>query len=44
VTIIRDGRAVETGTLAEMRHLTRTLWRPSWSGFCASKGWRARMS
>jgi ABC-2 type transport system ATP-binding protein len=25
VTIIRDGRAVETGTLAEMRHLTRDL-------------------
>src|SRR5207302_9807171 len=24
VTIIRDGRAVETGSLAEMRHLTRT--------------------
>ena len=24
VTIIRDGRAVETGTLAQMRHLTRT--------------------
>jgi ABC-2 type transport system ATP-binding protein len=24
VTIIRDGKAVETGTLAEMRHLTRT--------------------
>ena len=24
VTIIRDGRAVETGTLTEMRHLTRT--------------------
>jgi len=24
LTIIRDGRAVETGTLAEMRHLTRT--------------------
>ncbi|MFU8850451.1 ATP-binding cassette domain-containing protein [Micromonospora sp. SL1-18] len=24
VTIIREGRAVETGTLAEMRHLTRT--------------------
>jgi len=24
VTIIRQGRAVETGTLAEMRHLTRT--------------------
>ena len=24
VTIIRDGRAVETGTLASMRHLTRT--------------------
>jgi len=23
VTIIREGRAVETGTLAEMRHLTR---------------------
>ena len=27
VTIIRDGRAVETGTLAEMRHLTRDLGR-----------------
>jgi ABC-2 type transport system ATP-binding protein len=25
VTIIRDGRAVETGTLAEMRHLSRDL-------------------
>ena len=25
VTIIRDGRVVETGTLAEMRHLTRNL-------------------
>ena len=25
VTIIRDGRAVETGTLAQMRHLTRDL-------------------
>jgi ABC-2 type transport system ATP-binding protein len=25
VTIIRDGRTVETGTLAEMRHLTRNL-------------------
>jgi len=25
VTIIREGRAVETGTLAEMRHLTRNL-------------------
>jgi ABC-2 type transport system ATP-binding protein len=24
VTIIREGRAVETGTLAELRHLTRT--------------------
>jgi ABC-2 type transport system ATP-binding protein len=24
VTIIRDGRTVETGTLAELRHLTRT--------------------
>ncbi|GAA1307294.1 tetronasin ABC transporter ATP-binding protein [Planotetraspora silvatica] len=24
LTIIRDGRAVETGTLADMRHLTRT--------------------
>jgi ABC-2 type transport system ATP-binding protein len=24
VTIIRDGRAVETGTLAQLRHLTRT--------------------
>jgi ABC-2 type transport system ATP-binding protein len=27
VTIIRAGRAVETGTLAEMRHLTRTSFR-----------------
>ena len=25
MTIIRDGRAVETGTLAEMRHLTRNI-------------------
>jgi ABC-2 type transport system ATP-binding protein len=25
LTIIRDGRAVETGTMAEMRHLTRDL-------------------
>jgi len=25
VTIIRDGRAVETGTLADLRHLTRTF-------------------
>jgi ABC-2 type transport system ATP-binding protein len=24
VSIIRDGRTVETGTLAELRHLTRT--------------------
>ena len=24
VTILRNGRAVETGTLAELRHLTRT--------------------
>jgi ABC-2 type transport system ATP-binding protein len=24
VTIIRDGRSVESGTLAELRHLTRT--------------------
>jgi polyether ionophore transport system ATP-binding protein len=24
LTIIRDGRTVETGTLADMRHLTRT--------------------
>jgi ABC-2 type transport system ATP-binding protein len=24
VTIIREGRAVETGTLAQLRHLTRT--------------------
>jgi ABC-2 type transport system ATP-binding protein len=24
VTIVRDGRTVETGSLAEMRHLTRT--------------------
>jgi ABC-2 type transport system ATP-binding protein len=27
VTIIRSGRAAETGTLAEMRHLTRTSFR-----------------
>ena len=32
VTIIRDGRAVETGTLAEMRHLTRTSSTPSSPG------------
>src|ERR671931_125398 len=29
VTIIRDGRAVESGTLAELRHLTRTAIRPN---------------
>jgi len=27
VTIIRDGRAVESGTLADLRHLTRTSFR-----------------
>jgi ABC-2 type transport system ATP-binding protein len=32
VTIIRDGRAVETGTLAEMRHLTRTSIEVSLAG------------
>src|SRR6266496_2681479 len=32
VTIIRHGRAVESGTLAEMRHLTRTSIPPSWPG------------
>jgi ABC-2 type transport system ATP-binding protein len=31
-TIIRDGRAVETGTLAEMRHLTRTSIEVSLAG------------
>ncbi len=38
VTIIRDGRTVETGTLADLRHLTRTsiqaelagAGRPAW--------------
>jgi ABC-2 type transport system ATP-binding protein len=32
VTIIRDGRAVETGTLTEMRHLTRTSIEVSLAG------------
>jgi len=32
VTIIRDGRAVETGTLADMRHLTRTSIEVSLAG------------
>jgi ABC-2 type transport system ATP-binding protein len=32
VTIIRDGRAVETGTLAGMRHLTRTSIEVSLAG------------
>jgi ABC-2 type transport system ATP-binding protein len=32
VTIIRDGRAVETGTLAQMRHLTRTSIEVSLAG------------
>jgi ABC-2 type transport system ATP-binding protein len=32
VTIIRDGRAVETGTLTEMRHLTRTSIRAELAG------------
>jgi ABC-2 type transport system ATP-binding protein len=32
VTIIREGRAVETGTLAEMRHLTRTSIEVSLAG------------
>ena len=32
VTIIRDGRAVETGTLDEMRHLTRTSIRAELTG------------
>jgi ABC-2 type transport system ATP-binding protein len=32
VTIIRDGRAVETGTLAELRHLTRTSIRAELAG------------
>ena len=32
ITIIREGRAVETGTLAEMRHLTRTNIRAELAG------------
>jgi ABC-2 type transport system ATP-binding protein len=32
VTIIRDGRAVETGTLAELRHLTRVSIRAELAG------------
>ncbi|MGR6584835.1 ATP-binding cassette domain-containing protein (plasmid) [Rhodococcus qingshengii] len=32
VTIIRDGRSVETGTLASMRHLTRTTVEAELSG------------
>jgi ABC-2 type transport system ATP-binding protein len=32
VTIIRDGRNVETGTLAELRHLTRTSIRAELAG------------
>jgi ABC-2 type transport system ATP-binding protein len=32
VTIIREGRAVETGTLAELRHLTRTSIRAELAG------------
>jgi len=36
LTIIRDGRAVETGTLADLRHLTRTTIRAELAG--ASNG------
>jgi ABC-2 type transport system ATP-binding protein len=32
ITIIREGRAVETGTLADMRHLTRTNIRAELAG------------
>jgi ABC-2 type transport system ATP-binding protein len=32
VTIIREGRAVETGTLADLRHLTRTSMRVELTG------------
>jgi len=32
VTIIREGRAVESGTLAELRHLTRTSIRAELTG------------
>ncbi|MGP4103460.1 ABC transporter ATP-binding protein [Nonomuraea sp. KM90] len=32
VTIIRDGRAVENGTLADLRHLTRTVIQAELSG------------
>jgi ABC-2 type transport system ATP-binding protein len=38
VTIIRDGRTVETGTLAEMRHLTRTLVEAELAGPAALDG------
>jgi ABC-2 type transport system ATP-binding protein len=38
VTIIRDGRAVETGTLAEMRQLTRTLVEAELAGPAALEG------
>ena len=42
VTIIRDGRAVETGSLDAMRHLHRSRVRGEASGRCpTSPGWLA---
>ncbi len=51
VTIIRDGRVVESGSLAELRHLTRStvrlrtsagLRRARWARLCRSGSRRAR--
>ena len=40
VTIIRDGRTVETGTLAELRHLTRTSIQAELAGAAGRPGRR----
>ena len=42
VTIIRDGRTAETGTLAEMRHLTRTTVDAELAGPVSLDGLRRR--
>ena len=44
VTIIRDGKAVESGTLADMRHLATDLGRgrARRAGRARRDGWRAR--
>jgi len=39
VTIIRDGRAVETGTLAELRHLTQTSVEAELAAPVSLDGW-----